>query len=382
MKILAIHQGAELYGSDRSFAQSIAAFRRAWPDAEIVVRLGGRGPLEQLIGLHTDQIETTEFWVARKAGILRGAMMAFPRFLWRLPSILQDMRKNDLVYINTVVVLDYLLASQIAGQHVVLHVREIPPKSILGWMIRSAVRASRAGKIFNSSATAQAYELQDTERTAIVLNGVQGPHQPAPRVPEAVLKLALIGRISDWKGQDLAVEALSCLTADVQSRVHLRIVGSPFEGQEAIEHRLARTIRDNGLEAQVTLVPFSPDVSAEYAWADAVLVPSRRPEPFGRVAIEAMAQGRAVIAADHGGLTEIVEHDRSGLRFSPNDAAALAQAISRLVQEPETVARLGMGARARYDDCFTESAMVRALIAAISSMTTAKPTLETEAKRL
>ena len=78
-----------------------------------------------------------------------------------------------------------------------------------------------------------------------------------------------------------------------------------------------------------------------YNWADAVIVPSVLPEPFGLVAIEAMSLGKLVIAANHGGLSEIIEDNVSGLLFEPDNEKDLALKICALIQNPYLIKDLG-----------------------------------------
>jgi glycogen synthase len=63
-------------------------------------------------------------------------------------------------------------------------------------------------------------------------------------------------------------------------------------------------------------------------------------EPFGLVALEAMASGCPVIVADTGGLREVVPHELAGLRFRPRDPAALAEVAIRVLSDPDLEARL------------------------------------------
>lgn len=367
IRILAVHQGAELYGSDRCFAQSVTAFRKRWPDSEIIVRLGSHGPLTEKLIPHADRIQITPLWIARKTQNPGKLGLDLLKALFRLPRIFQELREFDLVYINTIVVIDYLLTSQFVGRKALLHVHEITPDSKLGRLLRVAVRNSKARKIFNSLATRDSYSLADNEKSVVIYNGVAGPQYPEATNLRNKLHLLLLGRISDWKGQDLAIDALGLIPATGRKDIHLRIVGGTFFGQEAIADALVKQIQGYGLHDNVTIIPFSSNVEAHYAWADAVLVPSRRPEPFGLVAIEAMAHRRTPIIAEHGGLAEIVVHGQSGLKFRPNDAEALAQAITIAAQDPQGLARLSEGARQRYEDCFTEARMERDLIATVEA---------------
>jgi glycosyltransferase involved in cell wall biosynthesis len=76
-----------------------------------------------------------------------------------------------------------------------------------------------------------------------------------------------------------------------------------------------------------------------------LVVPSISPEAFGLAAVEGMALGRAVIASDIGGLSEIIEDQRSGLLIPPGRSDALAQSILRLGNDPQLCDRLGKQAQ-------------------------------------
>ena len=75
--------------------------------------------------------------------------------------------------------------------------------------------------------------------------------------------------------------------------------------------------------------------------ADALAVPSTRPEPLGLVALEGAAAGLPVVASDHGGVREAVRHGETGLLVPPGDTAALAGALRLLADDPHLAGRLG-----------------------------------------
>jgi len=82
-----------------------------------------------------------------------------------------------------------------------------------------------------------------------------------------------------------------------------------------------------------------------YLAADILVVPSWY-EPFGMVILEGMLYGLAVAASAVGGPAEILDNGRTGVLFAPRDGAALAEAVLRLVKDPERTARIGeAGAR-------------------------------------
>ena len=96
----------------------------------------------------------------------------------------------------------------------------------------------------------------------------------------------------------------------------------------------------------------SDELERLYGRAAVVACPSHR-EGFGVVCAEAMAHGRPVVAADVGGLRDLVVHEETGLLVPPRDVVALRAALERLLADPELRRRLGKAGRARIAECFT-----------------------------
>ena len=358
LNILCIHQGAELYGSDRSFASTVSALREHYPTANIHVQLAGTGPLIQDLEPICDQISIFEHGVIRKADLDKGIGNFVIGQLRGLVYALRVQRGFGLVYINTVVVSGFILASRFSRARTVVHVREY----LSGWygrVINWMLKVAGCEVIFNSVATASAYS--GLRNTSVIYNGVDGFKFDYKTFAHRPLRVLMIGRINSWKGQGLLLEALARLPEPVKSAISTRIVGSAYRGQEWLEKALREHANHLGL-GNVSFVPFTPNPEQEYVWADIVVVPSTRPEPFGRVAIEAMSAGCVVIAAAHGGLVEIVEHEKSGLLFMPGDAADLAKMLSRVFDDRYLMMRIASIGRARYHECFQVSAYKNAII--------------------
>jgi glycosyltransferase involved in cell wall biosynthesis len=142
--------------------------------------------------------------------------------------------------------------------------------------------------------------------------------------------LLLPGRLTDWKGQLVAVEALASLSADQRAKALLILAGDE-QGRTDYVEALNKAINEQGLGATVRIVGHVEDMPAAYLASDIVLAPSRRPEAFGRVAAEASALCKPVIVADHGGQRETVLDRQTGLRVEPGSAASLAAAIGALL---------------------------------------------------
>jgi glycosyltransferase involved in cell wall biosynthesis len=366
MRIACIHQGYELYGSDRSFAESVAALRAAFPLADIEVVFPRSGPIVEILEPHASRIVFEPLWVLRRQAMLRLAtieMARLPVALWRAWRRLRDC---DLVYVNTSIVADYALASRLLPSKALLHIHEIP-EGVLRRILVGLMHWSHADLIFNSKATRDTFGEPRSARSYVVYNGVAGPAAAEAMTYDGKrpLRVLLLGRINRIKGQEVLLEAIASLPAELKSRVEVRLVGGAFESVER-ERALAELVETMGLAGQVSALPFIPDPSEHYRWADIVTVPSRRPESLGRVAIEAMAYGRPPLVSAIGGLVEVVADGETGWHVPPGNAAALAAKLQEIILAPETWRGFVAAGRKRYETVFSEP-VAAAAIAAIAA---------------
>ncbi|MBI1366133.1 MAG: glycosyltransferase [Alphaproteobacteria bacterium] len=189
---------------------------------------------------------------------------------------------------------------------------------------------------------------------------------------ENAFVLLLPGRLTEWKGQEVAIDALARIIAGAGTgqpgNLQLILAGDA-QGRDDYRAALLRGAEMRGVRAMVQAVGHCVDMPAAYALADAVLAPSTRPEAFGRVAVEAAAMGKVVIAADHGGARETIIPEETGFLAAPGDAAALAAAIAAARALGEA-GRAAMGARARERarSSFSIEAMQRATLQAYQSL--------------
>jgi glycogen synthase len=208
-------------------------------------------------------------------------------------------------------------------------------------------------------------------RITVIPNGIDPLDLPQPdpvelvrlrgefAAPEERLVL-LIGRLVYEKGFQLALEAMP--------KVIEAAPGTRFlvAGSGTHEEELKRQAEELGLMEHGTFLGWIGDdvLHTLYAIADLTVVPSIY-EPFGLVALEAMASGCPCIVADTGGLREVVPHEEAGLRFAARDPEALAEVAIRVLSDPELEARLIAEAKEhvlRFDwgDVATQTAEVYA----------------------
>jgi glycosyltransferase involved in cell wall biosynthesis len=368
LRIACIHQGYELYGSDRSFAESVAALRQAYPSAEIEVVLPREGPIRGLLEGSASRIVIEPLWVLRRRDLPRliaTAPVVLPRAVLRAA---RRFRRCDLVYINTSVIVDHVLAARFFPGKALQHIHEIP-EGATRTLLRRLVLWGRARLIFNSRATREAFEPPPGLPSDVIYNGVAGPADWAPTDYDGKrrLRVLMLGRINRIKGQEILLAALAALPAEIRGRIETRIVGSAFE-DPGLEIALRESVTSAGLDSHVSVEPFLDDPTPLYRWADVVAVPSRRPESLGRVAIEAMAFGRPPLASAIGGLREVVEDGITGRLLPPGDADALAQALAEIVDKPDILAPMARAGRERFTALFSEQAVAQAIAAVADDM--------------
>lgn len=167
-----------------------------------------------------------------------------------------------------------------------------------------------------------------------------------------------VGRFDKRKGIETFVRAVGRCQWRENGDLKLIIGGGSRPGQsDGIERdRIEKIVDELGLRSITTFPGRLGDETLPlyYAAADICVVPSHY-EPFGLVAIEAMASGTPVIASDVGGLQYTVISEKTGLLCPPQDDAAFAQAIDRILENPQWRDQLGQQARKRVEDKFSWS---------------------------
>ena len=168
----------------------------------------------------------------------------------------------------------------------------------------------------------------------------------------------LPGRLTRWKGQAILIDALARLKREGKLGSMRAVLAGDAQGRNDYEAELWLQATTQGLDSRVVIAGHESDMPAAYLAADIVVSASTDPEAFGRVAAEAGAMERAVIATDHGGAREVILADRSGLLVPPGDASALANALVELVDAgPARRADMGRAARAHITERYTVGRM-------------------------
>ena len=370
--VLILHSSAGRYGADRQLLAIARGLDPArWRAVCVLPESGSLGPELESAGA---EVVIHPLAVLRRALFTPRGLASLARGVARDTDVLGDLARRHgvaLVHSNTSVVLAGGAVARRAGAAHLVHVREIyagaagPVGSALWPSMRRRLRAAD-GLACISRAVAR--QFAPDGRPTLLYDGL-------PEAPERVERgaarealgldpdrfvVALLGRVSDWKGQDVLVRAMAQPPLVGNGAVAL-LAGDAVAGEDGDERRLEHLIGVLGLSARVRRLGFRDDIGTVLGAADVVAVPSKRPEPLGLVAMEAAAAGRPVVASAHGGVTEVVRHLRTGVLVAPGDHHALADALRTLADDPGRAREMGEAGTRDVAERFSIERMIREL---------------------
>lgn len=212
-------------------------------------------------------------------------------------------------------------------------------------------------KIFyNSNYTANYYlpKFSLNKKSSVIYPGgtIKKHHRVDSPFKTKGLKIISVGQIKEQKGQLDAVRAARLLK-DKEIVFEMLLVGAVNNEDRKYSDNLRQLIADAGLEDTVRLMGHSDNPVGLMEHADIALNCATN-ETFGRVTVEAMLSGAAVIGADSAGTAEIIKHDVTGLLYKPGDYPQLAEELGQLYKNAAKLNRLASRgqdvARTKYSD--------------------------------
>jgi len=250
---------------------------------------------------------------------------------------------------------------------VVWHLHDLLPRHPLSTVIRAAaflsprtqmiavsqsVADNFAGAFFPLKKRVRAIlngiELETFQRSQTARQEIRGQLQLDP----AETVIGIVGQITPRKGQLELIRSFAQVLTKIPQAT-LLIVGAPlFNRDEVYAALLKKTAQQLGLAERVLFTGARSDVAAMMQAMDLLVINSSA-EPFGLVAIEAMACGTVVLAAASGGIPEIIEHGKNGWLIPKGDEQALADAVVHLTSQPQLTAELAAQGELRVASHFS-----------------------------
>jgi len=182
------------------------------------------------------------------------------------------------------------------------------------------------------------------------------------RIPEGDAVIGFVGRLTRDKGVCELVQCFQMLQREGRA-VHLLLLGD-FESGDPVDGETVEWISAN---PAAHWLGFVPDPKPYYRLMSAFVFPTYR-EGLGKVLLEAAAAGVPVVSTKVTGVVDIVEDGLTGILVPPGDAPALARAVGRLLDEPETAERMARAAQSVIREHFDNSLYLARLGEMIESL--------------
>lgn len=370
MRVLLVHNSADIYGASRSLTRLCGRLNRE--KFEPLVLLPENGPLTSLLRAAGAEVAVFPQLRVITRSVL-GSLRLLPWMLGFLPSafrLARLLRKWEirLVHTNTGVICSSALAARLAGLPHVWHIRDWFQEFGPLWIPYARYILALSSRVICVSRPI-AEQFPHSPKIAVVNNGFDlaefpeiSPSERADArakwgIAEGEFVAATVGRIKFVrKGQEFLLQAAAELSSRGQE-VTCLLAGGAAPGAESHVDRMRQFATSVAVKA--LLVGELRNPRPAYAAADVLVLPSAQPEPFGGVVMEAMALGLPVVGTALGGTCEQVVDGTTGFLVPPSDPQALAESIARLAADPQLRRRMGTEARERVRTRFSLSSMVQ-----------------------
>ncbi|MCX7591547.1 MAG: glycosyltransferase family 4 protein [Kiritimatiellae bacterium] len=252
------------------------------------------------------------------------------------------------------------------GLPVVWHCRDMVSLGPLGrWMVRHATRIIA---ISGTVATLLQKYGANEEKIRIVYNGID-TSRFVPRgrklecraslgLPAQSLVVAMVAQLVPWKNHALFLAAARRIAKAIPDTIFLVVGDDRFGDHPYYRTQLESIAHAAGIAERVIFTGYVEDMIALLEAVDILVHPAVN-EPFGRCIVEAMSMGKPVVAVRTGGPAEILRDRLDGILVPPENADAIAEAVTRLAGDPKLTIAIGTRARERVQSEFDLNRQMR-----------------------
>ena len=144
------------------------------------------------------------------------------------------------------------------------------------------------------------------------------------------------GRLTEWKGQEIFIEALNDLKIKYGYKNFIAILLGPDQGRKIYKKKLIRLIERFRLNNEVIFLEHAPSMPVVYSVSSVIVSASIEPEAFGRISVEAQSMKKPIVASDIGGSRETIVDNKTGLLFSSSDHHSLSEKLDFIFRLDDT----------------------------------------------
>lgn len=369
-----IHQGAELYGSDKIFLYVVESIIETG-EVPIVV-LDSDGPLVKVIK------DAGAIVIIRRLGVLRRNIFSSPikffAFIYNFFSSvfflkrLHNKFKADVVYVNTLAVISPLILKFLVKDvRFIHHLHEIQDKPRLLAKCLYTLSTFLSHEVIVVSNAVREHLLKIVNPSFVrckvhkVYNGIEAKEvtksQFASLSKELELSslkesgaiiIAVVGRIHTWKGQLEFLDILSKLKENKECKFKVFFFGDVYTGYEWLRRDFISKIEILGLLDVVTFCGARSDPEVLFKSCDIAVLTSIEPDPLPTVVLEAMSFGKPVIAYEMGGAVEMIDHRVTGVLVNVNNQEQFISRLKELIFDSDLRQELGRNARRKFEQEF------------------------------
>ena len=144
------------------------------------------------------------------------------------------------------------------------------------------------------------------------------------------------GRLTEWKGQEIFIEALNDLKIKYGYKNFTAILLGSDQGRKIYKKKLIRLIERFRLNNDVIFLEHAPSMPVAYSVSSVIVSASIEPEAFGRISVEAQSMKKPIVASDIGGSRETIVDNKTGLLFSSSDHHSLSEKLDFIFRLDDT----------------------------------------------
>jgi len=320
----------------------------------------------RLLGVAVEPVPLIRFKRTSNPILLARYLMAWRRGARELSRIVRR-AGIDLIHSNSTTAHVYgSAAAKQTGVPSVWHVRDVAIPSI-GSIVAMPRLCRNSACIAISQFIAGRLKAAAGIDAEVIHNGVDLQRFHPADAPPSDPVVLMVAQVVPWKGQRDFLQAAAMVKRRIPA-VRFRLIGSDlFDDHPEYRGLLGTLAQRLDLADTVEFAGYRDDVPGLLRKSTLLVMPSRD-EPFGRAVIEAMASGLPVVAYNEGGPAEIVVDGQTGLLAPPGDVPALADAIVRVLSNPDEAARFGRAGRQRAVELFDARQTARKIMAVYSRL--------------
>ena len=227
-------------------------------------------------------------------------------------------------------------------------------------MVRSDLIIAGSNFIFSHIKENYSKYLSNKKKFLVIFRGINTDYFNPKKIKESdknLLKkkwnitdekkiILLPGRLTEWKGQEMFIEAISLLKKNLSEIEFIAVILGSDQGRKIYKKKLIRLVEQHRLSGNVIFVDHLELMPIAYEISNVIVSSSIEPEAFGRVSVEAQSMEKPIVASNIGGSNETIINDKTGFLFKAGDSKNLSEKLKEVLNLSELTLN-GIGAEGR-----------------------------------